>query len=46
MLNEDRAFCESLNLKLNVALFIGLTTSGLKKPTAHAHLNRSVGPYI
>ena len=32
--------------KINGSLFIVLTSSGLKKPTAHAHLKSSVGLYI
>ena len=40
------SFCKSLNLLLNGALFFLLNNIRSKKPTAHAHLNRSLGPYI
>ena len=46
MLSENRALFVKAYTCNEMGFCFFLLTSGLKKPTAHAHLNRSLGPYI
>ena len=46
MFNVDRAFLQKLRLVNKWGFVYRLNNIRLKSPTAHAHVNRSEGPFI